>query len=83
MIRELAENPNVHQPLSPPRELLLDPDGRFALYLAGGTGIHEATVQRVRSTADGVERLVGDVRRVLRARGHDEAEWEVGASSLS
>ena len=30
MIRELAENPNVHQPLSPGSELVTDPDGRFS-----------------------------------------------------
>ena len=58
MIRELAENPNVHQPLSAGRELVTDPDGRFAVYLGTGTGPHSATVQRVR-----LERRRGRVRR--------------------
>jgi GNAT superfamily N-acetyltransferase len=82
VIRELAENPNVHQRLSPPRQLLRDPDGRFALYLAEGTGVHQATVQRVRTTAGGVEQLVADVRRALRTGGREGAEWELGASCL-
>ena len=43
--RELAENPNVHQPLSAGRELLTDPAGRFAIYLAAGTGPHSATTR--------------------------------------
>ena len=33
VIRELAENPNVHQPLSAGRELVVDPAGRYAVYL--------------------------------------------------
>ena len=46
MIRELAENPNVHQALSAGRELVSDPTGRFAIYLSTGTGPHSATVQQ-------------------------------------
>lgn len=80
MIRELAENPNVHQPLSPGRELVSDPDGRFALYLAPGRTVHDATVQRVRVGTDEVERLVADVRAILRAHGREGAEWELGES---
>jgi len=53
-IRELAENPNVHQPLAAGRELLTDPAGRFAIYLAAGTSPHSATVQRVRIGGDEV-----------------------------
>ena len=55
MIRELAENPNVHQPLSPGRELITDPAGRYVVYLGAGRGAHSATVQRVRLAADEVE----------------------------
>jgi GNAT superfamily N-acetyltransferase len=80
LIRELAENPNVHQPLSPGRELLTDPDGRFALYLGAGRGAHSATVQRVRLAADGVEPAVAEIRALLRKRGRAGAEWELGES---
>ena len=63
MIRELAENPNVHQPLSEGRSLHLDPAGRFAIYLAPGTSVHSATVQRVRLSADDVAPAVDEIRR--------------------
>lgn len=79
-IRELAENPNVHQPVSPGRELLTDPAARFAIYLATGTGPHSATVQRVRLAGDDVAPAVGEIRALLRDRGRGGAEWELGAS---
>jgi GNAT superfamily N-acetyltransferase len=80
MIRELAENPNVHQPHSAGRELFTDPAGRFAVYLGTGTGPHSATVQRVRLDADEVEAAVADIRELLCARGRSGAEWELGDS---
>lgn len=80
VIRELAENPNVHQPLSAGRRLVRDPDERFALYLGPGTTVHASTVQRVRVDAEGVELLVDDVRALLRAEAREGAEWELGAS---
>ncbi|MSO95448.1 MAG: GNAT family N-acetyltransferase [Thermoleophilia bacterium] len=64
-IRELAENPNVHQPLSAGRELVTDPDERFAIYLGPGTGLHTATVQRVRLEGDGVEPAVEEIRALV------------------
>ena len=79
-IRELAENPNVHQSLSPGRELITDPDGRFAIYLSPGTGAHTATVQRVRLEGDGVEPAVEEIRAILRAHSRSGAEWELGES---
>jgi GNAT superfamily N-acetyltransferase len=79
-IRELAENPNVHQSLGPGRELLTDPAGRFAIYLAPGTGPHSATVQRVRLGGDDVEAAVAQIRAILHERGRDGAEWELGES---
>ena len=79
-IRELAENPNVHQPLAPGRELLTDPDGRFAIYLAAGTSPHSATVQRVRLGPDDVPGAVAEIRAILRDRGREGAEWELGES---
>jgi len=80
VIRELAENPNVHQPLSAGRELVTDPDGRFAIYLSPGTGLHTATVQRVRLEGDGVEPAVEEIRTILRAHNRSGAEWELGES---
>jgi GNAT superfamily N-acetyltransferase len=80
MIRELAENPNVHQPVSAGRELVTDKDGRFAIYLSPGVGPHTATVQRVRLEENGVERAVEEIRALLRARGRSGAEWELGES---
>jgi GNAT superfamily N-acetyltransferase len=80
VIRELAENPNVHQPMSAGRELVTDPGGRFAIYLANGTGPHSATVQRVRLTPDEVVPAVAEIRALLRERGRRGAEWELGES---
>jgi len=80
VIRELAENPNVHQPLSAGRELVVDPEGRFAIYLHPRMGPHGATVQRVRLEADEVVPAVEEIRAILRARGRNGAEWELGES---
>ena len=69
MIRELAENPNVHQPLSAGRELVTDPDGRFAIYL--GTGHGAAQRHRAAGAARGRRgraRGRGDPRAPPRAR---------------
>jgi GNAT superfamily N-acetyltransferase len=81
VIRELAENPNVHQPLSPGRELVTDAAGRYAVYLGVGTGPHSATVQRVRLQPDEVAAAVDEIRSLLRARGRRGAEWELGDST--
>ncbi len=80
MIRELAENPNVHQPLSNGRELVTDPSGRYAIYLTPGTGPHSATVQRVRLEPQEVMAAVEEIRALLRERGRAGAEWELGES---
>jgi len=80
VIRELAENPNVHQTLSPGRELLTDPSGRYVVYLGAGRGAHSATVQRVRLQPDDVEPVVAEIRGLLRERGRGGAEWELGES---
>ena len=81
MIRELAENPNVHQPLGPGRSLHRDPEGRFAIFLAPGTSVHSATVQRVRLDPETVAPAVEEIRGLLRSLGREGAEWELGESS--
>lgn len=81
MIRELAENPNVHQAPAPGRELVRDPRGRFAVYLTPGTSARCATVQRVRLAAKDVEAALAEIRALLCARGREGAEWELGESS--
>jgi hypothetical protein len=80
VIRELAENPNVHQRLSAGRDLVTDPAGRFAVYFGTGTGPHSATVQRVRLAADEVVPAVTQIRALVRERGRRGAEWELGES---
>jgi GNAT superfamily N-acetyltransferase len=80
VIRELAENPNLHQPLVAGRRLHKDRAGRFAVYLAPGRTVHDATVQRVRVDDDGVEKLLADVRALLVAEDRAGAEWELGES---
>lgn len=80
MIRELAENPNVHQSHAAGLELHRDPGGRFALFLAPGRGPRDATVQRVRVGAGAVLPLLEEVRGLLRERGRQGAEWELGES---
>ena len=80
MIRELAENPNVHQPPAPGRAVVTDPRGRFVVYLGSGTGPHSATVQRVRLVGADVESAVTEIRALLRGHGRTGAEWELGES---
>ena len=80
VIRELAENPNVHQVHSAGRELVTDAAGRFAVYLGSGSGPHSATVQRVRLEVNEVVTAVEEIRALLRARGRSGAEWELGES---
>jgi len=80
VIRELAENPNLHQVHSPGYELYRDPGGRYAIYLGPDTVAEAATVQRVRLTAETVEPALAEVRALLSSRGRRGAEWELGES---
>ncbi len=81
VVRELAENPNVHQPLLVGRELYLDPAGRFAIFFVPGTLVQCATVQRVRLKEDEVAPALQEIRALLRARAREGAEWELGDST--
>jgi GNAT superfamily N-acetyltransferase len=82
MVRELAENPNVHQPVLDGRTLHLDPAGRFAIFFVPGTYVHCATVQRVRLEPGAVEPALAEIRALLRERGREGAEWELGDSTM-
>jgi hypothetical protein len=81
MVRELAENPNVHQPVLEGRSLHVDPAGRFAIFFVPGTYLHCATVQRVRLEPAGVGAALAEIRALLRERGREGAEWELGDST--
>lgn len=81
MLRELAENPNVHQPVLEGGELYVDPAGRFAIFFVPGSHLRAATVQRVRLDPAGVEPALAEIRSLLRARGREGAEWELGDST--
>jgi GNAT superfamily N-acetyltransferase len=81
VVRDLAENPNVHQPLLAGRELYLDPAGRFAIFFVPGTLVHCATVQRVRLKEDEVAPALQEIRALLRTRAREGAEWELGDST--
>ena len=81
MIRELAENPNLHQRPGPGRTLHRDPRGRYAIFISDGTSVHSATVQRVRLTEADVPPALAQIRALLRSRCREGAEWELGESS--
>ncbi len=80
MIRELAENPNVHQPLGPGRSLHRDEAGHYAVFLGPGTSLRSATVQRVRLAPPEIASALEEVRALLRAERREGAEWELGES---
>ena len=74
IVRELAENPNLHQPVLMGSELHLDPARRFAIFFVPGAYWRGGTVPRVRLTPDGVEPAVQEIRALLLARGREVAE---------
>ena len=82
VIRELAENPNLHQPLGPGPAAPPRPRGALRALPRRGRSPHAATVQRVRVGGDGVEHVLE--RRSARSsptEGREGAEWELGESS--
>lgn len=81
MIRELAENPNLHQRPGPGRSLHRDARGRYAIFLGEGKAVHSATVQCVRLSEADVPSALAEIRALLRSLGRDGAEWELGESS--
>src|SRR6185437_1897016 len=77
-IREFAESPEayVSDPTPPEARFLTD---RYCLYLAGsGT---QATVSRVRTTAEYLDRTIDEIRGIVRAHGVKRVLWNLGPSS--
>ncbi len=71
----MAEYPNSFGPLGPGDERI-EAD-RFTLCMGAGTRWN--TVQRQRFRADEVDDVLSEVRSLLRARGRDRTQWEVGS----
>ena len=77
MLREIAENPNSFGPLGPSDERI--ETGRFTLCM--GSLLSSNTVQRQRFRAEEVDDVLDEVRSLLRARGRNSTQWEVGSSA--
>ncbi|HXJ65075.1 MAG TPA: hypothetical protein VNN79_15075 [Actinomycetota bacterium] len=78
-VLSLAENSNLHHPLGPNDERLVDP--RFVVYLGPGSFAGFTVVQRLRLQPNDVEPTVAEVRAELDRRGRMERTWEVGCSA--
>lgn len=77
LLREIAEYPNSFAPLGP-RDERIDTD-RYSLWM--GAGAKWNTVQRQRLAPDEVEAAVEEVRGLLRQRGRESTQWEVGSKA--
>ena len=77
MLREIAEYPNCFGPLGP-RDERIETD-RYTLCM--GSGKTWNTVQRQRLQPDEIDDAIGEVRTLLRERGRDRTQWEVGSSA--
>ena len=77
MLREIAEYPNSFGPLGPSDERI--ETARYTLCMAAGRTWN--TVQRQRLRADEVDEALEEVRGLLRERGRDSTQWEVGSSA--
>src|SRR5215216_2731178 len=77
MLREIAEYPNSFGPLGPRDERV--ETARYTLCM----GAHSTwnTVQRQRMRADEVDDALAEVRALLRERGRESTQWEVGSSA--
>jgi hypothetical protein len=75
VLREVAEYPNSFGPLGPADERI--ETDRYTLCM--GTGKTWNTVQRQRIGADDVDAVLEEVRELLRARGRNRTQWEVGS----
>jgi hypothetical protein len=77
MLREIAEYPNSFAPLGP-RDERIETD-RYSLWM--GAGPKWNTVQRQRLAPDEVAAAVAEVRGLLRERGREVTQWEVGSAA--
>src|SRR5918992_5344654 len=77
MLRELAEYPNSYGPLGPSDERI--ETERFTLCI--GSGKRWNTVQRQRFRAEEVDDVLAEVRSLLRARGRESTQWEIGSNA--
>lgn len=77
MLREIAEYPNSFGPLGP-RDERIETD-RYTLWM--GSGKTWNTVQRQRLKPDEIDGTLEEVRALLRERGRDRTQWEVGSSA--
>ncbi len=77
MLREIAEYPNSFSPLGP-RDERIETE-RYTLCMGRAKGWN--TVQRQRMRAEEIDAVVEEVRSVLRERGRERTQWEVGSSA--
>jgi len=77
VLREIAEYPNSFSPLGP-RDERIETD-RYTLCM--GRGKTWNTVQRQRMRAGEVDDVIEEVRSLLRERGRQRTQWEVGSSA--
>src|SRR2546425_542912 len=77
MLREIAEYPNSFGPLGPNDERI--ETDRYTLCM--GPGKTWNTVQRQRMRADEIDDVLEEVRSLLRDRGRNKTQWEVGSSA--
>jgi hypothetical protein len=78
-VLSLAENSNLHHPLGPTDERLVD--SRYVVYLGPGSFAGFTVVQRLRLRPDEVEPTVAEIRAELDRRGRLERTWEIGCSA--
>jgi hypothetical protein len=77
VLREIAEYPNSFSPLGP-RDERIETD-RYTLCM--GSGKKWNTVQRQSLRPDEIDDVLEEVRSLLRDRGRDVTQWEVGSSA--
>ena len=77
LLRDIAEYPNSFGPLGRNEERIETP--RYTLCM--GQGSRWNTVQRHRFSADQVDEVIEEVRSLLRARGRNSTQWEIGSAA--
>jgi hypothetical protein len=77
VLREIAEYPNSFGPLGP-RDERVETE-RYTLCM--GAVKNWNTVQRQRLRADEIDDAIEEVRSLLRERGREKTQWEVGSSA--